>query len=487
MIMITRLLATCALCALVNFSASGQVITIDCATGMPVAQIQAPNKLRVTCEAIASPVPKPTPVPTPVPKPTPVPVPTPSPTGKVWQATPNNLQELIGSGSPVKPGDVIVLTSGAYLPPSWGPYSAFRAQVSGDVDSPITIKGNAGAFIDGKNSAYGALYLEGNHLVLSGVEITNTDPDRTKPRGNGIEVRGDFLTIDGCYIHAVSTGVFASETAKWLRIVNNLVIDNGYKTDSDQPHGNGLYVQNGDGENPKFIEYNVVAYSYGNGVQLFGRNAGTKGYVVRGNIVFRSGMSLDGRVNWPNRNFIVGGSKQGADGLVVSGNFFYEDLDFKGANVFFGYEKGNGSANISNNCIVGGTGAYIIDWSGLNFENNVIVAQGRGLTYDSPNWAGTWRGNKYYFPDKGFASQGGLPVQTWTWEQWRASTGEQGSSFSEKPVGEQWMRSEYGMAVYSPSGVFNLAPWLPTGKQAFDAVTGQRVITCTVFCAVMFK
>ena len=369
-------------------------------------------------------------------------------------------------------------------------------QLSGVDGGRITIKGKPGAFLSCGKSLYGCLYLEGDYLTLSGVEITNTDPDRTKPRGNGIEVRGNFLTIEDCYIHAVSTGVFASEGAKWLKIINNRVIDNGYKASDDQPHGNGLYIQN-DGLSVKEIRGNVVGNSYGNGIQLFGRNAETRGYVVEDNIVFGSGSPS----NWPNRNFIVGGSKKGSDGLIVRNNFFYHDLAFSGANVFFGYEKGNGSAEISGNWIIGGTGAYIIDWSDLSFTENVIIAQGRGLTYDSPDWGGTWKGNQYYFPDGGFASQGGLPVRTWTWAQWRANTDEQGSvfypfstnlnpySFTPSPSNllPQWVKYPHGMAIYSPSETFNLSPWIPAGKQAVDAVAGKPVTMCTGFCAVVFR
>lgn len=468
----------CATLAVVELLAAGQAVTIDCQTGKPVAQIQADGKLKIVCEPGAPTTPPVTP---PVTPPiTPPPVTPPVTNGKTWQATPANLQELIGSGSSVKPGDVVELQPGEYIPPSWGPYLAFRAQLSGTDGGRITIKGQPGAFMSCGKSLYGCLYLEGDYLTLSGIEITNTDPDRTKPRGNGIEVRGNFLEIVNCYIHAVSTGVFASEGAKWLKVINNRVIDNGYKTSDDQPHGNGLYIQN-DGLSVKEIRGNIVGNSYGNGIQLFGRNAETKGYVVEDNIVFGSGSPS----NWPNRNFIVGGSKRGSDGLVVRNNFFYHGLGFAGANVFFGYEKGNGSANISGNWIIGGTGAYVIDWSDLVFENNVVIAQGRGMTYDSPDWGGIWSGNAYYFPDGGFASQGGLPVRTWTWKEWKANTDEQGSRFGEK-LPAQWGIFPGGMAVYSPGAEFNIVPWIPAGKVAVDAVTGKPITACAGFCAVMW-
>lgn len=476
--------------AVLHYTGYAQDVTVNCGAGKPVATVQADGSIKITCKTETPPVPPP---PVEPPKP---PVAPPTTNGKTWQATPANLQELIGSGSSVKPGDTIELQPGEYVPPSWGPYLAFRAQLSGIDGGRITLKGQPGAYLSCGKSLYGCLYLEGDYLTLSGVEITNTDPDRTKPRGNGIEVRGNFLTIEDCYIHAVSTGVFASEGAKWLKIVGNRVIDNGYKASDDQPHGNGLYVQN-DGLSVKEIRGNIVGNSYGNGIQLFGRNAETRGYVVEDNIVFGSGSPS----NWPNRNFIVGGSKKGSDGLIVRNNFFYHDLAFAGANVFFGYEKGNGSARISGNWIIGGTGAYIIDWSDLVFENNVIIAQGRGLTYDSPDWGGSWKGNQYYFPDGGFASQGGLPVKTWTWAQWKANTDEQGSafypfstnlnpySFTPSPGNllPQWVKYPHGMAIYSPSEVFNLSPWIPAGKQAVDAVTGKPVAMCTGFCAVVFS
>ena len=87
--------------AVLHYTGYAQDVTVNCGAGKPVATVQADGSIKITCKTETPPVPPP---PVEPPKP---PVAPPTTNGKTWQATPANLQELIGSDSSVKPGDTI--------------------------------------------------------------------------------------------------------------------------------------------------------------------------------------------------------------------------------------------------------------------------------------------------------------------------------------------------------------------------------------------
>lgn len=434
-------------------------ITIQCGANLrPVAEVQADGAVKIVCRAAAAPTPTPTP--------TPPPTTQPPGTGKVWDATPSTLQSLIGKGSAVKPGNVVRLTPGVYLPPKSPDLPIFRFEVYA---AGVTIKGQPGAILDGIAAKYGALYIAAENVIVEDLEITNSLADRGPERGAGVEVAGSNVTLRRLRVHDCGNGIFASESALSLVIEDCLTYNNGWQGPApDRAHGHGIYCQNAN--SVKVIRRNVSINNYGAGIHLFGQRGRVDNFLVEENIV-----ALNGRTN--ERQVLIGGQEP-SQGIRFNRNFVYTPLDAEyQPNVFIGYRPGNFNFEAVGNWFLGGTGVYIVGWERFVFENNVIVAKARALTFDSPDWRGEWRSNQVYsLGPAPFASQGGLPVQAWTWDEWKAKTGETGKHVQGMPP-PQWAILGGAVAMWNSTNTVQPLPMSP-GKQAFDPITGEPITQC---------
>jgi len=144
---------------------------------------------------------------------------------------------------------------------------------------------------------------------------------------------------------------------------------------------------------------------------------------------------------------------------------------------------------IENNWMIGGTGCYLVDWAAPQIVNNVIVAKGRAITFDSIDWRGEWKGNQIYSLDESpFATQGGLPVQPYSWVEWQKGTGETGKFTLGLPTAPQWAILGNAVALWNPTSQTQPLP-VAVGRQAFDPITGQLISQCGAgkLCVGIFR
>ena len=450
-------------------------ITIQCGANLrPVAELQADGAVQVKCKATVSPTPTPTPTPTPPPTTQPPPS-----AGKVWDATPSTLQSLIGKGSQVKPGDVVRLMPGTYLPPKSQDLPIFRFEVH---VAGVTIKGQPGAILDGIAAKYGALYIAAEGVTVEDVEVTNSLADRGPERGAGVEVAGSNVTLRRLRVHDCGNGIFASESALSLVIEDCLTYNNGWQgPPPDRAHGHGIYAQNAN--SVKVIRRNISINNYGAGIHLFGQRGRVDNFLIEENIVANNGRTNE-------RQVLIGGQEP-SQGIRFNRNFVFTPLDAEyQPNVFLGYRPGNLNFEAVGNWFIGGTGVYVVGWERLKIADNVIVSKGRAVTFDSPDWRGEWAGNATYSPLVApFASQGGLPVQVWPWDEWRANTRESGTFSQGLPVTVQWAKYENSLAVWNPTARPFVYAAQIGARKALDPVTLAEVKECgaAAFCAVLLR
>ncbi len=244
----------------------------------------------------------PTTAPTATPTPTEAPTPKPaeaniyvSPTGnaraKGTYDDPLDLQTVLNSNSPAKPGDLVILKEGRYS-------GRFVSNVRGKPNSPVIFAGEPGkrVIIEGiykEGDQNHALFLNQSSWVeFRDLEITASGTDRSSFT-TGLEINAQNSKVINCIIHDTAQGIFSSSSATNNELYGNIIYNNGYYSESyGRGRGHGIYVQNLDGT--KRIANNILFFGYGFGIHAYAESGAIKGLDFERNVWFRAGASCDG-------------------------------------------------------------------------------------------------------------------------------------------------------------------------------------------------
>ncbi|GAA5165476.1 hypothetical protein GCM10023321_55510 [Pseudonocardia eucalypti] len=249
--------------------------------------------------------------------------------------------------SGAKPGQTIELADGTYT-------GRFVANVAGQEDGPITLKGSRKAVLDGGSGAGYTLHLDGaDHWQLVGFSVTGGQKGVMADRTNHTVLSG--LSVGNTEMEAVHFLNFSSDNV----VQDSLIHNTGTKSPE---FGEGVY--------------------FGTAKSNWGKKSGGKPDRSNNNKAlnntFKSITAENIDVKEETSGGLIAGNK--FDGSAVSGkNYADSVLDVKGTN----YEITNNTTSGSSTNLVDGFQTHVItgtEASGCNntFSDNVFV----GMTFN---------------------------------------------------------------------------------------------------------
>lgn len=239
---------------------------------------------------------------------------------------PLDLATALSSQGPVRPGDTVWLRGGLYRrpapPEANGDNFIWMSTINGTAAAPIVVRQYQGerAILDGALTPTApVLVVSGSYTWFWGFEVTNSDPNRTVARGDGVDTLGHHNRLINLVIHDVGNGIgfWATGQADDSEIHGSLIFHNGWEA-SDRGHGHSIYVQNTNGT--KKIVNNILFESYSFGVHAYTSGARIDNISVSGNIAFNHGIPSPGA--GAKANILFAGD-QVAQNPIVTGNYSY--------------------------------------------------------------------------------------------------------------------------------------------------------------------
>ncbi|MGE0361761.1 MAG: IPT/TIG domain-containing protein [Vicinamibacterales bacterium] len=268
---------------------------------------------------------------------------------------PLDIATALSSLGPVRPGDTVWLRGGVYRRPasldSQGDPVVFVSTLTGTAAAPIVVRQYPGerATLDGNLApSTRVLVVHGSYAWYWGFEITNSDPNRSVTRGDGLSTYGHHNRFINLVIHDTGNGVgfWATGPADDSEIYGSVISHVGWEGD-DRGHGHSIYVQNVNGA--KRIADNILFDGFSFGVHAYTSNGRIDNISVTGNIAFNHG-NLSAR-SGPKANILFAGG-QVAQNPVVTGNFGYYPAGSDGRSLDV---SGCNNGRIQNNYLAGGT------------------------------------------------------------------------------------------------------------------------------------
>jgi hypothetical protein len=300
---------------------------------------------------------------------------------------------LSGDNTLIRPGDVVWVRGGTYR-------GSFTSTLKGRPSSPITVRQYPGerAIIDGASSAAPTLTVNGEWTFYQDFEVTNSDPDRTKARPNGIMIFGPHTKFINLIVHDTGVGMGFWTPAVDAEIYGCIVYHNGRQgPPPDRGHGHGIYAQNVEGT--KRIVDNIIFDQYGYGIHNYAEAGDLKGFHIEGNIIFANGSSArpDER---DEPNILVGGHKS-AERVSIIENCTYHPLNKIATNVWLNYgAQNNRDLIFRGNYLAGGTPLMLSEWLQATVINNTLIGNGTLAVVKMPRGVSpstyTWDQNLFY-------------------------------------------------------------------------------------------
>ena len=278
-----------------------------------------------------------------------------TPEGTGTSDQPLDLRTALSEKGPAKPCDTIWLRGGTYR-------GTFTSTISGTEGAPIVVRPRPGerATIDSAPSIDPAIMINGNHVWLWGIEVTNSDPNRLSAeavawpsdlqRGTGVVTRGSDVKLINLVIHDLARGIevtgdaFGGPSPRPPEIYGSLIYNNGF----DGPQvsvGNGIQTQNTGAQH--VIADNIIFNQYSHGIIALSAPPGRVDNIAMvGNVLFNNG--LPGRSGLARDIFVSG--PEPAMNLVLRDNATYG-----GAQTYIGHGNGCTNAVVTGNYFVGST------------------------------------------------------------------------------------------------------------------------------------
>ncbi len=411
-----------------------------------------------TATPTPAPTATPTPASTPTPSPTATPLPTPlppgnlpgiyvtlngSPSGDGSQARPLDIATALTYGkSPAKPGDTIWIRGGTYRA------NEFRCSVRGTASAPITIRAYPGerVILDVPLNAWAVLIPESEWTNFWGLELTCSDPDRTKTRPAGVNVYGPNTKFINLIIHdtGVAAGMWTPATDS--EIYGCIIYRNGWQAASgDRGHGHGIYAQNETGM--KVMTDNIVFNQYGYGIHAYTENGAIKGFHIEGNTIFGNG-SPAYPSNSDYNNVLIGGLKP-SERVEIINNYLYHPLSLQNTtNLGLFYSaKNSKDVVLRDNYMAGGSVvSWIQEWESVIATGNTMIGTQNlvtlGLPSGIPSSAYNWNNNTYLVATgtanpTPFLYSGGVGFTPYSFSAWKQANGfDSASQFAVKSNGQ---------------------------------------------------
>lgn len=287
-------------------------------------------------------------------------------------ASPWTLATALKSTS-IKPGDTLWVRGGTYT-------GSFSASLNGNASLAVTVRNynRERAVVDGVLDLGLSTYLTIWGLeIMDSLKGTRPDPSGTV-LASGAGVRFINNIVHDCTIgFGPPGGTEAYGNVMW----------NCGKTSREH----AIYWQN-DGAGTKVIEDNLIGYSSGFGIHIYGSAGQLKNFNIKGNAVWGSGAVLD-----PKAEILLGGSQPVING-VVTDNHLYSYL---GRGLQLGYGTRDTNATVERNYILGEMSVWLsTPFESLTFRNNKVVTTYHSCiftTMSSVTGSPTlWNANSYY-------------------------------------------------------------------------------------------
>jgi ribosomal protein L27 len=285
-----------------------------------------------------------------------------------------------GTRQRVQPGDTVWLRGGTY--------SAVRSTVTGREGAPVVIRpfDHERAILDGRGSHNSTLYVAGDYTVFWGLEVTNSDPQRTTTslgsdfRPGSVVASASHVKFVNLIVHDGGVAFYTEPKFSDIEISGCIIYNNGWQG-PDRGHGHGLYLKSYTG--PLVARDNVIFNQYGYGVHAY-TNAGTGKLInitVEGNVTFDNGTLADRSMS---SNILFGGADYAA-GDVIRGNVAYYAPSARtgggaGPNVTIGWRTTqNGDVIVEDNYIVGGMPPLEFGfWKAARVTHNTLIGLNGG-------------------------------------------------------------------------------------------------------------
>lgn len=287
-----------------------------------------------------------------------------------------------GSGSISSPWDLATaLTHPAALPEGgilWvrgGTYTGNFSSVISSItlNKPIQIRayGNERPIIDGSTTpTTAALTILGGLTHWYGLEITNSNTDRTINRGTGVDIYGPGTRFANNVVHDTGNCVGFWTQSETAEVYGNRLYNCGMNIPG---YAHGVYGQNAVGT--KSIRDNIIFNQFGFGIHVYGESGQLSGFNITGNASFNNGVLNVEALQKP--NLFVGGN-QPAERIVADRNYTYQGAVgiTRGANIQMYYGATiNEDLVFTNNYSVGGN--FEVEWwSPLTLTGNKIYSDG---------------------------------------------------------------------------------------------------------------
>ncbi len=238
------------------------------------------------------------------------------------------------------------------------------------------------------------LLIGGSYVWVIGMEIANTNTDRTVSRPEGLVLKGVGTKAINNIIHDNCDGVWPEATALGAEVYGNIVFNNGTTEQGASGTCHGMYMQNSDASQPKLITLNLIFDNYSLGLQAYASNSDVlRGFTYRYNAVYSNGTPVGAF----HEGMILGGNSSPANmySLTVDTNYFHGG----GLQVGYGSGTANNDATVTNNIISGSEMVVFRTWVTITLNNNTVQATSSGfiqvISPDfSPSWS--WNNNSYF-------------------------------------------------------------------------------------------
>lgn len=321
------------------------------------------------------------------------------PDGDGSQSKPLDVFTALGTNSPAKPGDTILLLGGTYEGKMDGIKRVpFAWAVSGTVEKPVVIKPAPGASVH----LNGTATLSSSHAHYIGIEVGDLQWDiHQKNHQNETAlwaISGEGAKVINCNFFGGSMGTGLWSPCKNLTVYGCLVHDFGFVADAGRGQGHAFYAQNETGT--KTIEGNIAWRGCGWNLHVYTQTGQIIGFDVIDNIMYIAGSRADDPQTMD--NYLVAGYHP-ADRIRLIGNVGYQPnmaQEFR-PNVRLSYYKTavNQTGVAVNNYFAGAPfGLSVGEWKSMTLTNNTLWAS-RVLIEINSNSTGTGNRPRDHKPD----------------------------------------------------------------------------------------
>lgn len=233
-------------------------------------------------------------------------------TGDGSKEKPWSLEAALKPHPSIQPMDTVWVRKGIYN-------GAFVSRLKGAPDKPVVLRAYPGerVVLDGRGfSPKAVLTIEGEWAWYWGLEVTNSDPQRTvgtpgsntpENRGGGIAMMGPNTKVINCIVHDAGVGVGQGKGIPNTEVYGTVIYNNGWRA-PDRTHGHSIYSQNSTGE--KWIRETILFNPFSFNMHIYGsKNAALDHFRLEGNVGF-------------NGRWLIGGDAPVRD-LVMRENLLY--------------------------------------------------------------------------------------------------------------------------------------------------------------------